>query len=334
MTKDHLSQDDFIAPRDASLPISVCNLGDSQLIRTIMENSSDTIYFKDCKSTFILNSKAHAKQFGYDDPHDLVGKSDYDFYPPEFAEAAAAVEQRIMRTGEPILGRVEKWSKANGESVWFSASKYPLYDANNQIVGTWGTSRDITNLKKAEEELERLNHELAVANEKLKEISIIDELSGLYNRRYFYETLRKTARIYARMRGRGYSATFSVLLIDIDTFKEVNDHFGHLVGDAAIRHVAHLLVSHIRSSDYAFRYGGDEFAIILPDTDRKGALELAERLRLLISETPLKYRGSYPSMTISLGTSSYCDQIDSLEMVQEADANLYESKKRGKNQIC
>lgn len=331
MAKDHPSQADHVASVD--VPGSKCadNLGDSQLIRTIMDNSSDTIYFKDCKSTFILNSKAHAKQFGYDDPRDLIGKSDSDFYPPEFAEAAAADEQRIMLTGEPIIGRIEKWSKANGESVWFSASKYPLYDANNHIVGTWGTSRDITDLKKAEEELERLNHELAVANEKLKEISIIDELSGLYNRRYFYETLRKTARIYARMRGRGYSATFSLLLIDIDGFKDVNDQFGHLVGDAAIKHIAHLLVSHIRSSDYAFRYGGDEFAIILPDTDHKGALELAERLRLLISETPLKYRGNHPLMTISLGTSSYCDQIDSLEMVQEADANLYESKKRGKN---
>lgn len=310
------------------------NLTESQLIQTIMNNSLDTIYFKDRESRFIFNSKAHVIQFGFEDPQALIGKTDFDFYPPEFAENARRDEQEIMRTGTPIVGRVERWEKDNGDVVWFSASKYPLYDEKGNIVGTWGTTRDISDLKAAEKELEHVNHEYELLNNKLKELSVVDELSGLYNRRHFYETLNKTMKIFFRVRGRGYSSTFSLVLMDIDDFKNINDTYGHLVGDMAIKHIADLIKNNTRLSDYVFRYGGDEFAIVLPDTDYPGSKELAGRLRKIVESDPLAYHGSTINLTISLGTSTYSDQIDAMEIVQEADMKLYEAKNAGKNQVC
>ncbi len=308
-------------------------LSESQLIRTIMENSQDTIYFKDRESRFLFNSKAHVKQFGVEDPRDVLGKSDYDFYPKCFADSAMRDEQEIMRTGRPIIGRVERWERDDGEVVWFSASKYPLYDDAGNIIGTWGTSRNITDQKNAEKALEHVNQEYELLNNKLKELSVIDELSGLHNRRHFYDTLTKTMKIFSRVRGRGYSSTFSLALMDIDDFKDINDTYGHLVGDDAIRHIAQLLKKNTRLSDYVFRYGGDEFAVILPDTDRNGSMEFANRLRGVVEATPFNHRGNRIKLTISLGVATYTDQVDSVELVQEADMKLYTSKSSGKNRV-
>jgi diguanylate cyclase (GGDEF)-like protein/PAS domain S-box-containing protein len=306
-------------------------LSEAQLIRTIMDNSQDSIYFKDQESRFLLSSKAHTTRFGTSEPKDVIGKTDFDFYPKDFAENALRDEQDIMRTGRPVIGRVERWDKGNDEVIWFSASKYPLYDDSGTIIGTWGTTRDITDLKNAEKELEHVNQEYELLNNKLKELSVIDELSGLHNRRHFYDTLTKTMKIFARVRGRGYASTFSLELMDIDDFKDVNDTYGHLVGDDVIRHIANLLKKNTRLSDYVFRYGGDEFAVILPDTDRQGSKEFANRLRTVVEATPYIHHGSRIKLTISLGTATYSDQVDSVELVQEADMNLYTSKSSGKN---
>jgi diguanylate cyclase (GGDEF)-like protein len=244
-------------------------------------------------------------------------------------------EQEIMRTGRPNIGQIEKWDLPDGTVIWKTASKYPLYNDKGEIVGTWGTSRDVSALKNAEQELDRVNKALALANTKLKELSIIDELSGLCNRRNFYDTLHKTVKKYARLRNRGQDATFSLILLDIDCFKLINDKYGHVFGDEAIQHIGRILAQHIRASDYAFRYGGDEFAIMLPDTDAAGGKELAERLRVIIENNPMHLEGEEIRLTISMGVVSYADPIDdATELVQAADARLYESKEKGRNCVC
>ena len=308
-------------------------LSDTQLIRTIMDNSQDLIYFKDQNSVFRLNSKAHAMKLGLENPIDLVGKSDADFYPEYFVRQAKADEQKIMSTGKPIIGRIEKWDKPNGTSVWFSASKYPLYDDCGNIVGTWGTTRDITALKQAEQQLERVNAQLEIANAKLKELAIIDELSGLYNRRNFYDILQKMVHTYVRRKNLGVFSSFCLVLIDVDHFKEVNDTFGHLIGDSVIRYVAHFLCDSIRSSDYTFRYGGDEYALLLLDSDLKGARDLGERLRESLEKSPYRSGDVFIPITISVGVTAFEPGKDAKTMVREADHNLYFSKNNGRNRV-
>lgn len=309
-------------------------LSDAQIIRTIMDKSEDTIYFKDKDSKFILNSKAHAQQFDLSDPSELLGKSDADFYPEDFFKKTVMDEQEIMRTGHPIIGRIEKWNRDDGSSVWFSASKYPLFNSSGEIVGTWGISRNITQLKTAEQELECLNAKLELANTRLAELTVLDELSGLYNRRHFDTNLKKTFDLYCRLRDSDKPSFFCLLLIDIDNFKEVNDTYGHAQGDAAIRHVADTLLSCARKSDYCFRFGGDEYAMILPDTDYASGLVLAERLRASLEKNFLLIDGKPLKITMSIGISSFFLQANDQEMLLEADTRLYQCKHTGKNRVC
>lgn len=300
------------------------HFSESLLMNTIMNNSHDTIYVKDLSSNFVMTSRAHARLFNLSDPREMIGKCDFDYLPLDFAQRALFDEQEIIRTGKPIIGQIERLDEASGKITWFSASKYPLYDAHDRIIGTWGTSREITKLKQVEEAL-------ALANEELKNLSRIDELSGLYNRRYFYELLNSAVQKKDDRAEAGLSDSFCLVTLDIDHFKAVNDTHGHLDGDEAIRHIAGLLRNNCRSTDTVFRIGGDEYVILLMGTSLHTAREQAERIRKIAESTPLFLRGKPYQITVSLGVACYDDHSDINEFVREADDRLYCSKKRGRN---
>lgn len=305
---------------------------DALLLDIIMNSSEDTIYFKDKDSKFILNSKAHATQFGFNNPKDLVGKSDFDFFSKEFAVDSLKDEQKIMETGKPILGKIEKWVKDDGDTMWFHASKYPLYNENGVIIGIWGTSRDITSLKHAQVELARVNKELEIANLKLQKKSDVDGLSGLYNQRRFYEIIEDTINIYSKRRE--YSnKTFCVMLMDIDFFKLINDTFGHLTGDKAIKFVADIIQDNTRNNDSCFRWGGDEFAVILLDTDLNSGKIMAQRLCEKIEMSDFKVNDMDFKITVSIGVSCFSDEKNLSNLLRKADERLYISKHQGRNQV-
>lgn len=301
-------------------------LHESLIINTIMNNSLDTFYFKDINSVFTLSSKAHALFFGIEDPAEVIGKSDFDYFPEYFAKQALKDEKKIIETGIPMKGRQERWIKPNGETIWFSASKYPLYDNDGKIIGTWGTSKDITAMKKAEEDL-------ALANMKLEELSLRDSLSGLYNHRHFYEVIKKLFSLQERNIKKGEEKYFSVIFLDIDSFKNINDTYGHLIGDLAIKHIADIMLRNTRLIDECFRYGGDEFAIILLDTDIEQARKVSEKIRSIIEKTPLYFSGNELSLTVSIGTASSTEEKDINGLIQKTDERLYQSKKEGKNRV-
>jgi len=306
---------------------------DTKILEIIMNHSQDTIYFKDRDSKFIANSKAHAVQFGLEDPRDLAGKSDYDFFPEPFARSAEADEKRIMETGVPIIGKNEKWVTPEGKVTWLSASKYPIFDDDGTIVGTWGTSRDITTLKETQEELALLNQKLEETNIKLQKLSDLDGLSELFNQRRFHEILEDTMNIYRRKKELGTEGTFCVILMDIDRFKQINDQYGHPMGDRAIRFLADLIRRNKRENDICFRCGGDEFAIILLDTDLEAGIHVAERLREIIDESFFEWDNKRIHITISLGVEKYQDEDNIYKLLTKVDKKLYISKKLGKNQV-
>lgn len=302
-------------------------LSDSMIINTLMNNSEDMIYFKDINSRFILNNRAHAARFGVSDPKDLRGKSDMDFYSAEFADKLYQDEQEIMRTGIPIINQMEHEMLSSSKLLTLSSSKYPLFDRDGKTIGTWGISRDMTQLARAE-------LALAKANERLEALSLIDELSGLYNQRHFYNTLELTIKRYLRKGTAGVPADFSLILMDIDNFKYVNDTFGHVIGDTAIRYVSGLIMANTRVSDISFRYGGDEYAVIMPDTELASARELAERLRRTIEQNPLLISDKRIELTLSMGVISFDGDTSAAEMVRKADLKLYQAKREGRNRVC
>ncbi len=168
---------------------------------------------------------------------------------------------------------------------------------------------------------------MAFENARLYSIAITDELTGLYTVRHFRTCLD-------RMRGHfdQHGEKFALLLIDIDNFKKVNDTYGHPVGDIVLKRVSWCISEAVRESDLAFRYGGEEFAVLLPATGRVGGLQVAERIRAMLEAETTEAGGAQIRTTASIGLALFPENADSLrDLVIEADKALYQAKRSGKN---
>ena len=171
--------------------------------------------------------------------------------------------------------------------------------------------------------------DLRNAREGLEQLSDTDELTGLKNRRAFNSALEAEVKKAAR-----YNRTFSVLMLDSDDLKPVNDRFGHATGDKLIISIARVVQESLRETDILARYGGDEFVVILTETNKDRAVEVAERIGTSVENTSFSSAGERVSSTISIGISSFSKNTqDGIEILAEADKKLYESKRKGKNSV-
>ena len=160
--------------------------------------------------------------------------------------------------------------------------------------------------------------------------TLIDDLTRLYNVRYLYQTLEGEIR-----RARRYGSAVSVVFMDLDGFKLVNDAYGHRAGSATLTEVALVITRSVRDSDFVARYGGDEFVLMLPETSAKRALQMAERVRLRIAAHRFKGGvGADIYLTASFGVASFPEHATSAEkLIELADAAMYEAKQRDKNNV-
>ena len=179
--------------------------------------------------------------------------------------------------------------------------------------------------KELEKSAQTINH-LKEELEKLKEKTIIDELTQILNRRGIMEFL---TREYAR--SKRFKSPLSVLMIDIDDFKKVNDTYGHTVGDKVLKTIAQILKTKLRATDVVGRYGGEEFLVVLPETDLQAALTVAEKLRTEVAKKAFKYKDQVFKVTISLGAAQLKEGESIEELINRADQALYTSKRSGKN---
>jgi diguanylate cyclase (GGDEF)-like protein len=177
-----------------------------------------------------------------------------------------------------------------------------------------------TRLDAAYKELER-------NNSRLKEFSFRDDVTGLYNRRFFSIRLEEEVS-----RHRRFSHPVSVVLLDLDGFKAVNDGLGHAAGDETLREVAHILLKHSRGINVIARYGGDEFAVLLVETSKAGARLYADRIRQVVATYPFSHGGR---ITASFGVASLPEDVEAAadEIMRSADEALYTAKRAGKNRV-
>lgn len=163
----------------------------------------------------------------------------------------------------------------------------------------------------------------------VKELAIKDGLTGLYNHRHFQEMLTYTIAHSDR-----YSSQSSLLIMDLDDLKFINDNYGHRAGDSALSSVGTVISQTLRKVDISARYGGDEFSVILPNTDKRGSLIVGEKIRSNLKKIPLKFKGEELVLTLSIGIATYPeDGSDREELIEKADRALYESKNEGKDKI-
>jgi len=167
--------------------------------------------------------------------------------------------------------------------------------------------------------------------DKIEILSNTDYLTGIYNRRYFFEKLAEELNRSSR-----YQRKLSLLMLDIDHFKNYNDNHGHQQGDYLLKELAQLLTQSIRRADFVARYGGEEFVVVAPETGREQAVKLAEKIKTAIEEYPFKLKESQPNgrITVSLGVVEFPEGGSNAdELVGKADVALYLAKDQGRNKI-
>lgn len=225
----------------------------------------------------------------------------------------------------PYLVRFKNYQPITGQEAFMyqNTTLLPLRSINSQIGHICLIIYDVTNVATNRQQLQSVN-------EQLQALSSTDRLSGLYNRGHWEECLQ-----HEFARHRRYGTTASLVMLDIDHFKRINDTYGHQAGDRVIKEVAQTIRRHIRDTDIAGRYGGEEFAMLLPDTDRIGANHFAERLRKAIAAIAVAHEGQTIQLTASLGISDLvaepCERYE--QLIARADAALYESKRNGRDRI-
>ncbi len=195
-----------------------------------------------------------------------------------------------------------------------------------------GKSDEMERLKRAvyimASELEELINQLQEDKEKLEEIAYKDPLTGLFNRRFFLEHAKNIFEQAKR-----YGTPFSVILMDIDNFKKINDTYGHDIGDIVIQELAEIIKGASRSSDIPARWGGEEFILLLPNTDANGARLVAERIRDRFKKVSVKVGNERVNTTVSVGVSQFSGQERLEDIIKEADEALYKAKRSGKDRV-
>jgi diguanylate cyclase (GGDEF)-like protein/PAS domain S-box-containing protein len=333
------------------------------LVRAFLEHIPARVYFKDLQSRFIRISRSQAEQFGFSNPDDAIGKTDFDLFSEEHAKQAFADEQEIIGTGVPLVNVEEKETWPDGRDTWALTTKLPMRDVAGNILGTMGISQDITERKRAEEELREYREglenliarrtgelvrvnlqlerdiaarkvaesalaqkaaELARSNQILKDISLTDDLTGLHNRKGFLALSEHRVKLAIRN-----EEPFAVAFVDLDDLKGINDTLGHLEGDRALRDTAGLLRDCFRESDIIARLGGDEFAIFVGEADEAHiAGRIREALASFNSEAKREY---WLSFSTGIVISQNSREADIETLLKRADELMYEQKRKSRS---
>ena len=172
-------------------------------------------------------------------------------------------------------------------------------------------------LKHCKEKTENFAQDLKKTNESPNDMAFKDGLTNLYNHRYFQDLMDRELNRAIR-----YKRPISLIMLDLDHFKKINDKYGHPVGDLVLKEVSKTIKITVRDSDIAARYGGEEFAIVLPETELKGAAMAAERLRKAVEQLEIDTKGCRIDVTVSVGVTCYhptTDKIEKSKRISEAE---------------
>jgi diguanylate cyclase (GGDEF)-like protein/PAS domain S-box-containing protein len=282
-------------------------------LESILQDSTDIIFTVDTEGYVLKFNKGSEMHFGYTQA-EIVGKPLVRLFVNEADERK--ILNNVLLGGRSVDEEVPM-KTAEGETILLNISIAEMKTDEGEIIGLVVTAKDITEKKKLELELRK-------KNELLSRLAITDSLTELYNVRHFHHQIRRELSRLRRNPGR----QLALIMIDIDHFKELNDTEGHQVGDEVLRSLAQVITVCIRRDvDSAFRYGGDELVVILPDTDKMHARIAAERIQKQFGA----FKFGRTSLSVGIAEARSDDDADSL--IKRTDEALYESKRGGRARI-
>ena len=296
--------------------------GELAILRAVVANLPEIVYVKDARSRFLLANRAAARNAGAASDAKLLGKTDFDFFPKEVAEALFESERKVLESCLAQVNKEEPIAGANGKTRHLCNTRVPLVDPAGKTIGLIGIGRDITEIKAMEGELKRTREELAFKNTH-------DALTSLMNRDAILEQLELALARSAREHGSN-----AVVLADLDDFSSINDVHGHLVGDEVLREVGHRLARSVRVYDLVGRYGGEEFLVVLPGcSEAAAAMARAEQLREAVASAPILTTHGPVSVTMSVGVLVTGEQrhVSAVDVILDVEAALAEAMKAGRN---
>jgi diguanylate cyclase (GGDEF)-like protein/PAS domain S-box-containing protein len=294
---------------------------------TLLNNIPQKIFYKNRDSVYVLCNEAFAKDLNIK-PGEIQGKTDYDFFPRKLAEKYINDDRRIMESG--AAEDIEEKYVVKGKEIFIRTYKAPLKDEKGETIGIFGIFWDITARKKIEEQLRILNKELLKSNKRLKQIALRDPHTGLYNHRYLGEIIE--AEFY---RAKRYGHPFSVIMLDIDYFKSINDVYGHQFGDLVLKQFARVLKKMVRRYDVVIRFGGEEFVIVSSGIDKSGALLLAQRLLDAISLYNFGDKKHVVKLKLSIAVTSCPEDraLKAMDLIELADRIIDKVKEHGGDRV-
>lgn len=285
-----------------------------QLLDTVLNNIDAHVYMKDRDRRYLYVNPSTAALFGRN-KEELIGKLDSDVMSEAEAEKFDPLDRQVLDGGKKVSGE-ETFTPENGVTRHYWSTKIPLI-TEGKVQAYVGISSDIT--------------EVVRLKEQFKQLSITDSLTGLFNRRHFDERGNEEFR-----RAQRYELPLSLITLDIDRFKNINDQYGHAVGDEVLVRLADELKKRLREVDIIGRLGGDEFGVLLPNTRLEEVEVLAERLRRSVEELTVNREDGSASVnfTISVGVAEVTDEVSGLEeLLSFSDKALYEAKNSGRNRV-
>jgi diguanylate cyclase (GGDEF)-like protein/PAS domain S-box-containing protein len=283
----------------------------------IFQNSIDAQVIIDSDSSEVLLVNKAVTELFKMNQEEIMGKKFDDMFLKQTEKPSnrAFMQNAAYRDGVIIREFRNKLNDVIPVEIIFSLIPW------NEKMAILASMRSIKERKAAEEEL-------AEVYRKLEILSRTDPLTGLANRRALIDNLN-----YEKFRYERSNETFSIIISDIDNYKFINDNFGHNAGDFILKEISKIMQQKLRKQDIVGRWGGDEFLLILPQTDAEGARILANIIRERIAEHVFSYKEFKMRVSLSFGVSEYSAMDSIHECIRSADENLYKAKEEGKNRV-
>ncbi len=290
--------------------------------RTILENIEDGYFEVDIAGNFTFFNDSVCRMVGYTRA-EMMGMNNRQYTDKENSRILYQAFNKIFRTGESSKGVGYEIIGKDGTKRYIESSVALIRDTSGQPIGFRGIMRNITERKRMEEALRD-------SEKRYRELSIVDDLTQLYNSRHFYFQLKIELD-----RSNRYEQPLTLLLLDLDDFKAFNDAYGHVEGDQVLKRLGQVVKRCLRVTDLAYRYGGEEFTILLPMTTSADGAVTAERIRTEFKKESFSPApGQDAHVTVSIGIAQYKQQEEMKAFVHRVDRLMYQGKKNGKDRVC